>query len=70
MKKIMKTYFGFWRAGNSYNPEPYEDTNLSRLKKVMQTIAAGNNTGSGARWWIQDELSYRGSEYPVAEGKI
>jgi hypothetical protein len=68
--KIKKLYYGFWTNGNSYNRDPIEGTNLAKLKKTMRQIAYGNDTGSGARWWIQDELTYRGHEYPVAEGKV
>jgi len=64
----MKTYYGFFSTGSTYNREPITDTNLKRLKRTMKSIACGNNVGSGCRWWIQDELTARGAEYPIAEG--
>jgi hypothetical protein len=63
-----KEYYGFFSTGSTYNREPITENNLAKLKKTMRSIAYGNNTGNGCRWWIQDELSARGAEYPIAEG--
>jgi len=67
----MTKYYGYWSNGNSWNREPYEDTNLRRLKKTMRGIARGNNTGTGCRWLILDSLddeTYQ-NEHTVARGR-
>ena len=65
---MKKLYYGYFDTGSTYNRDPIEDTNLARLKKTMQDIAYGNNTGSGCSWWIYDNLDCEKDDYTVAEG--
>ena len=62
----MKKYIGGWSTTNgaSYN-QGYEFSNLKTAKKTMREIAKGNNTGTGARWNIDDENSNR-----IADGIV
>jgi hypothetical protein len=64
---MRKTYYGYWTTGNSYNGDAYEFTNLKTAKKTMREIAMGNDTGSGARWWIDDNDNVI-DERHIAEG--
>jgi hypothetical protein len=67
----MKMYYGYWSNGNTYNREPYTDTNLKRLKRDMAKIVRGNDTGNGGWWHIYDSdapETYEG-EHTVAEGR-
>lgn len=68
MKK--KTYYGYWGNGNTYNREPYTDTNARRLVQTMRHIAQGNDTGNGGWWHVLDEDTERGNAYPVHKGRV
>ncbi len=67
---MKKVYYGYWTTGSSYNREGYEFSNLRKAKKTMRAIAKGNNTDSGARWWIQNGLDQYAHDYPIAEGRV
>jgi len=67
---MKKTYYGYWSTGNSYNGEAYLYSNLREAKRSMREIAKGNDTGSGAKWWILDSLDdeHYQDEHTVANG--
>ena len=69
----MKTkYLGYLGTNDgTHNRSGYEFTNLRDACKTMRAIACGNDTGSGARWYVYDVDEYNNDDpEPIRCGRV
>lgn len=45
-------YLGYWSSCCGCNGDGFGFKSLKQAKKTMREIAAGNNTGRGAKWCV------------------